>query len=224
MTAPTLESVSDVDPATHRRLGVALFNHVWTLLEQAGSIARRDRRDDPRRPRIALPLEPGRGRACRSTSDAASGSARASTPSSAAASRPCGTPGAASPHAEGDGAEDWDLAAAFESMARASAVAGDPGAAADWKAKAVAALAAIAGPGRSRGHRGGHRHAARLRYPPPTSGDVASTRRTGRARIVVPRWFGPVRVPGYERRAANWARSSSGGSGSSRRRRPGPRR
>ena len=41
---------------------------------------------------------------------------------------------------------DWDLAAAYESMARASAVAGDPGAAADWKAKAAAALEAIADP------------------------------------------------------------------------------
>ena len=49
-------------------------------------------------------------------------------------------------HAQGDGAEDWDLAAAYESMARASAVAGDPGAAADWKAKAIAALATIADP------------------------------------------------------------------------------
>ena len=34
MTAPTLNSLTDIDGATHRRLGVALFNHVWTLLEQ----------------------------------------------------------------------------------------------------------------------------------------------------------------------------------------------
>src|SRR6476620_1965777 len=33
MCAPTLDSVTDVDAATHRRLGIALFNHVWTLLE-----------------------------------------------------------------------------------------------------------------------------------------------------------------------------------------------
>jgi hypothetical protein len=40
--------------------------------------------------------------------------------------------------------EDWDLASAYEAMARALAVAGDLGGAADWKARAVAACAAIA--------------------------------------------------------------------------------
>ena len=33
MTAPTLDRLTDLDAATHRRIGVALFNHVWTLLE-----------------------------------------------------------------------------------------------------------------------------------------------------------------------------------------------
>ena len=45
---------------------------------------------------------------------------------------------------EANGAADWDIASAYEAMARASGIAGDPDAAADWKAKAVAALDAIA--------------------------------------------------------------------------------
>jgi hypothetical protein len=40
--------------------------------------------------------------------------------------------------------EDWDLAAAYEAMARALAVSGDVRGAAEWKAKAEAALTAIA--------------------------------------------------------------------------------
>ena len=43
-------------------------------------------------------------------------------------------------------AEDWDVASAYETLARASAVSGDPLAAADWKARAVAALEAVADP------------------------------------------------------------------------------
>ncbi|MDQ6794009.1 MAG: hypothetical protein M3067_04135 [Chloroflexota bacterium] len=40
--------------------------------------------------------------------------------------------------------EDWDLSSAYEAMARALAVSGDLGAAADWKARAEAACATIA--------------------------------------------------------------------------------
>ena len=50
----------------------------------------------------------------------------------------------ASPRATARRTGTWPPA--YESMARASAVAGDPGAAADWKAKAIAALATIADP------------------------------------------------------------------------------
>jgi hypothetical protein len=39
--------------------------------------------------------------------------------------------------------EDWDLASAYEAMARALAVAGDLAAAADWKTRAEAACATI---------------------------------------------------------------------------------
>ena len=43
---------------------------------------------------------------------------------------------------EANGQRDWDLPAAYEAMARATDVAGDAAAAADWKAKATAALGA----------------------------------------------------------------------------------
>ncbi len=43
----------------------------------------------------------------------------------------------------GEGIEDWDAPAAYEAMARALAVTGDPAGAAEWKARAAAALAAI---------------------------------------------------------------------------------
>jgi hypothetical protein len=45
-----------------------------------------------------------------------------------------------------DSREDWDLPAAYEAMARASAVAGDRAAVAVWAAKAREALAGIADP------------------------------------------------------------------------------
>ena len=45
---------------------------------------------------------------------------------------------------EATGRRDWDIASAYEAMARASGVAGDRDAAADWKAKATAALDGIA--------------------------------------------------------------------------------
>lgn len=44
------------------------------------------------------------------------------------------------------GAEDWDRAAACEGMARALAAAGDADGAAEWRARTVAALDAIADP------------------------------------------------------------------------------
>jgi len=35
MTTPTTDALTDLDAASHRALGVALYNHVWTLLETA---------------------------------------------------------------------------------------------------------------------------------------------------------------------------------------------
>ena len=145
MTAPTLESISDVDPATHRRLGVALFNHVWTLLEVP------DRTDAQTDEMIhgahasryhwslaegMTPINLGRGEWQCSRVYAVLGRGEPALWHA----RRCLA------YAQGPDAETWDLAAAFESMARASAVAGDPGAAAVWKAKAVEAVAAIPDP------------------------------------------------------------------------------
>jgi hypothetical protein len=45
---------------------------------------------------------------------------------------------------EAGGLGDWDIAAAYEAMARASAVAGDPAAARQWAERARVACAAIA--------------------------------------------------------------------------------
>ena len=44
------------------------------------------------------------------------------------------------------GLGDWDLAAAYEAMSRASLVAGDDAAARSWKDRATSALADIADP------------------------------------------------------------------------------
>jgi DNA-binding transcriptional MerR regulator len=143
MTAPTLDALTDLDPALHRRLGVALFNHVWTLLEQPDrSAAQTDEmlhaahasRFHWSRAEGAEPVHLARGEwQC---------------------SRVYSVIGRGEPavwHArrclailEGAGVEDWDIAAAYEALARAYAVAGDPTAAADWKARAVTALDGIA--------------------------------------------------------------------------------
>ena len=54
-------AASDVlDEATHRRLGIDLFNHTWTPDRDGRPHAGPDRRDDPLRPCLALPLEQGR--------------------------------------------------------------------------------------------------------------------------------------------------------------------
>jgi hypothetical protein len=143
MTAPTLDSLTDLDGATHRALGVALFNHVWTLLERPDrSAAETDEmihaahasRVHWSRADGAEPFNLARGEwQC---------------------SRVYAVLGRGEPalwHArrcvainEANGTADWDIASAYEAMARASGVAGDPGAAADWKAKATAALDGIA--------------------------------------------------------------------------------
>ena len=65
----------------------------------------------------------------------------ACTRSSDGPSRRSGTPGGASRSTRPTGTrEDWDLASAYEAMARACHVAGDGAGTAEWKAKALAAL------------------------------------------------------------------------------------
>jgi DNA-binding transcriptional MerR regulator len=147
MTAPTLDSLTDLDGAMHRRIGIALFNHVWTLLEK------RDRTDAEVDEMIhaahASRFHWGLAEGCE-TVNLARGEWQCA--------RVYGVLGHGEPaiwHAQrcrayvdaaGDGAEDWDSAAAFEALSRAYAVAGEPGAAADWKARALAALDTITDP------------------------------------------------------------------------------
>lgn len=145
MTAPTLASISDIDPATHRRIAVALFNHVWTLIEQPGRTpaqvdemihAAHASRYHWSLAEGASPINLGRGEWQCSRVYAVLGRGE---PALWHARRCLDA-------ATGPGAEDWDPATAYEAMARASAAAGDLDAAAEWKARAVDALAAIADP------------------------------------------------------------------------------
>ena len=80
----------------------------------------------------------------RSTSPAANGSAHGCTRSSAGRSRPCGTRAGAWPSTRRHGSVDWDIASAYEAMARAYLVAGDAAEVAAWKARATVALDGIA--------------------------------------------------------------------------------
>jgi DNA-binding transcriptional MerR regulator len=143
MTTPTTDALTDLDAATHRALGVALYNHVWTLLETADRTpAQVDEmihsahasRFHWRRAEGSEPVNLARGEwQC---------------------SRVYAVLGRGEPalwHArrclainEDNGSADWDIASAYEAMARATLVAGDAAAAADWKAKATAALDGIA--------------------------------------------------------------------------------
>ncbi len=143
MTAPTLDSLTDLDGATHRALGAALFNHTWTLLEKPD-------RTPAETDEMIHAAHASRFHWSRADGAEAVNLARGEWQ----CSRVYATLGRGEPalwHArrclaynEAVGAGDWDIAAAFEALARASAVAGDPVAAAAWKAKAVAALDAIA--------------------------------------------------------------------------------
>ena len=133
----------DLDAADHRRLGKDLYNHVWTLLETADRTA--EQTDEMIHAAHASrwhwtvggePANRARGEwQC---------------------SRVYGVLGRGEPalwHArrcvelcEEFGLGDWDLAAAYEAMSRASLVAGDEAAARDWKDRATSALADIADP------------------------------------------------------------------------------
>jgi DNA-binding transcriptional MerR regulator len=143
MTTPTTDALSDIDAATHRALGVALYNHTWTLLEKA------DR----------TPAETDEMIHSAHASRVHWSRAEGSEPVNLArgewqCSRVYAVLARAEPalwHArrclainEANGQADWDIASAYEAMARASGVAGDAAAAAEWKAKATAALDGIA--------------------------------------------------------------------------------
>jgi len=139
-TSPT---PTEIDPTTRRKLAADLFNHTWTLLEKP------DR-------------TPGEDDEMIHSSHASRfhwGEVRNGEPVNLArgewqCSRVYAVLGRSEPalwHArrcleinEANGTADWDIASAYEAMARAYLAAGDLEAVAAWKAKATAALDGIA--------------------------------------------------------------------------------
>ena len=137
----------ELDQAAHRRLGVELFNFVWTLIEKADrTAAETDQmihaahasrhhwghagtnanlgRGEWQIARVYAVLgraEPARWHAARCL---------------AYVETAIGT----------DEADDWDLAAAYEGLTRAEAVAGAAAESARWRAMATDALGSIADP------------------------------------------------------------------------------
>jgi DNA-binding transcriptional MerR regulator len=143
MTSATLTTIDDLDGPAHRTLGTALFNHVWTLLE-------RPDRTPAQVDELIHAAHASRFHWSRADDPEPTNLARGEWQ----CSRVYAVLGRAEPalwHArrclainDANGRGDWDIAAAYQAMARASGVAGDPVAAADWKAKATAALDGIA--------------------------------------------------------------------------------
>jgi DNA-binding transcriptional MerR regulator len=132
-----------LDKATRRALAAGLFNHTWTLLETANRTAEQD--DEMIHSAHASRYHWGE---IGEPANLARGEWQCS--------RVYATLGRGEPalwHArrcldiiQANGMGDWDLAAAYEAMSRASAVAGQPDAAAEWKARAIGACAAIVEP------------------------------------------------------------------------------
>jgi DNA-binding transcriptional MerR regulator len=143
-TTAALDPMIDLDGASHRELAIALFNHVWSLIEVAD-------RTPAQTDELIHAAHASRFHWSRAEGSQAVNLGRGEWQ----CSRVYAVLGRGEPaiwHARrclayaesvGGGQEDWDLAAAYESMARAHAVAGDLRAAAEWKAKAAAALKAV---------------------------------------------------------------------------------
>jgi DNA-binding transcriptional MerR regulator len=142
---PTTTTTTDLDPATRRALAASLFNHTWTLLEKG------DRTD----------LETDEMIHSAHASRHHWGEVPGVEPFRLArgewqCARVYAVLGRGEPalwHArrclaidEANQGEDWDLASAYEGMARAHLAAGDLDQVAIWKAKARAALEDIADP------------------------------------------------------------------------------
>ncbi len=136
---------TELDPATRRKLAADLFNHTWTLLERTDRTS--DQVDEMIHSAHASRYHWGEV-PDREAVHLARGEWQCS--------RVYAVLGRAEPalwHAgrcleinEAAGNADWDIASAYEAMARAHMVAGDVDQVATWKAKAVAALDAIADP------------------------------------------------------------------------------
>jgi DNA-binding transcriptional MerR regulator len=134
---------TELDPTTRRKLAADLFNHTWTLLEKSDRTAAED--DEMIHGAHASRYHWGEVQVGERV-NLARGEWQCS--------RVYAVLGRAEPalwHArrclainEANGVADWDIAAAYEAMARAHLVAGDTAQVALWKAKATAALEAIA--------------------------------------------------------------------------------
>jgi hypothetical protein len=141
LTDPGAATTVELDPQTQRQLGVDLYNNTWTLLEkpdrtplETDEMIHRAHASRWHWARVGTDINLARGEYL--------------------CSRVYSTLGRGEPalwHARrcleiaeaSENRESWDLAGAYEAMARASFVAGDEAAGREWKAKAVAALAEI---------------------------------------------------------------------------------
>ena len=133
----------DLDAADHRRLAKDLFNHVWALLETADRTS--EQTDEMIHAAHASrwhwtvggePANRARGEWQCSRVYAVLGRGEPALWHARRCVELC----------EEHGLGDWDLAAAYEAMSRASLVAGDDAAARSWKDRGTAALADIADP------------------------------------------------------------------------------
>jgi DNA-binding transcriptional MerR regulator len=140
-SSPTA-AATDLDPATHRQLGVDLYNSTWRLIEKAD-------RTPSETDEMIHRAHASRWHWARAGTDV--NLARGEW----LCSRVYATLGRGEPalwharrcveiHEATEDRESWDLPAAYEAMARASFAAGDPASGALWKAKAMAALGDIA--------------------------------------------------------------------------------
>ena len=148
MTAGTTTAIDGLDAATHRQLGKDLFNHTWTLIEKADRTQAET--DEMLHATHASSFHWSRGGG--TVANAARGQWQIARVYST-----LGRGEAALWHAnrclelveaarEAGVADDWDMAAALEGLARAQAVAGDRTAAIGTQARAREALDAIADP------------------------------------------------------------------------------
>jgi hypothetical protein len=135
----------DLDPETHRALGAGLYNRAWDLLEiPARTAAQDDELVDAAHAsawhwsRVGTTANAARGHWLCSRVYAVLGRAEPAVHHAGRAHEMI--------EAGGDGIEDWDAGAAAEAMARALVASGDLTGAAEWKTRALAALATVADP------------------------------------------------------------------------------
>ena len=143
IAVPTPPPSPSLSPETHRSLGAGLYNRTWDLLEIEGRTpAQDDELVDTAHAsawhwrQVGNAANAARGHWLCSRVYAVLGRGEAAVHHARRANEVLA--------AGGEGIEDWDAAAAAEAMARALAVSGDRDGAAEWKARASSALAAVA--------------------------------------------------------------------------------